>query len=98
MRDTAKLQRLPGAKVDWQHIDQFHWTTALLVEYAERAAELAFRYAGHGVAQQLPRWPAGPHCQDCERRTERARVRYGRFLLCPACGRARARVAKSKAA
>ena len=96
-RDTAKLQLLPGAKVDWEHIDQFHWTTALLVEYAERAAELALRYGGHGSAR-LPRWPAGPRCQDCGQTTHRVRVRAGRLLLCPECGRARALVAESAAA
>ena len=37
MRDTAKLQRLPGAKVDWEHLDSFQWTPALLVEYAKRS-------------------------------------------------------------
>ena len=85
---------LPAAEVDWDHLDSFRWTPALLVEYAERAAELERRCGGH-ESVRLPRWPAGPPCQDCGRTTHRVRVRSGRLLLCAECGRSRACVAIS---
>jgi hypothetical protein len=89
---VGELLRFPGAEVDWDHLDTFEWTTALLIEYAERATELAYRYGGFGF-RRLSKWPAGPRCQDCDRSTRRVRLRCGSRLLCAECGRSRVRVA-----
>ena len=98
---TERRRRLPDARhgetapstrgeVDWEYFYSFQWTTALLVDYAAYAAELAFVRLSLVlpiIPGGLPARVPGLQANDAARR-----VRSGRLLLCSECGRARAGV------
>lgn len=90
MGDVIHIRPRIGAPVDWQALDDFHWTPELLADYAERAAQLARSY-GHGRGRFEPLHPTSDgECADCKRIGHR--YVYGRLLLCRGCADARRRV------
>jgi hypothetical protein len=57
--DRGDLLRLPGAAVDYDHLDAFTWTPELVADYAARVRVQARRYGGRTVRGQLPTWSPG---------------------------------------
>jgi hypothetical protein len=82
-----------GADVDWEWLDAFEWTPALLVDYTARAGELAGHFNGGDRPGPEDEKAEGGACADCGK--ERRRWRLAGLELCELCFAARRRVGRS---
>lgn len=89
MTPTAELWGYPDLPDERDFLDNFTWTPALLIEYAERAQRFLDRLCGDDLSN-LERHEGYADCDECERRTY-VRFRLGHFTLCRRCVRRRRR-------